>query len=313
MVTWAEAHAVANMAAAQAHVALGVDLNVPRIDVIKAIQAAKVQLMWQPMPTVFGAYVNEPGSEPGILLNSGLPAAARRYTASHELGHHWMQHTTHVDDGSTIVAAAIQELDHIPPVGVRRRWPDQEKYAEAFAAWFLMPRKAAVAALSHLGLRRPRTALDVYRLALLLGAPYRSTARHLPNIGLAHPQNASEWERFSPSGLKGALDRGVPAPASRAQDVWQLDGLFSGVEIEVRPGDRLVLPGVNVGDVQTPPWLHPIGVTTPMSGAPGVVLQCDHHEGESVGVVTVSASGGWSAPVRVVPEAPRGLDSRGVA
>ena len=84
MVTWSEAHSVANMAAAQAHVDLDVDLNVPRIDVLKAIRAADVQLMWQPMPTVFGAYVNEPGSEPGILVNSGLPAAARRYTASHD-------------------------------------------------------------------------------------------------------------------------------------------------------------------------------------------------------------------------------------
>ena len=34
-----------------------------------------------------------------------------------------------------------EELDAIPGAGRRRAWPEQEKLAEAFAAWFLMPRR----------------------------------------------------------------------------------------------------------------------------------------------------------------------------
>lgn len=80
MLTWATAHQIANMAAAKAHAALSVDLSESQVDVVGAVHTSGVQLMWQPIPRIFGAYVNEPNSRPGILINSALPHGARRYT-----------------------------------------------------------------------------------------------------------------------------------------------------------------------------------------------------------------------------------------
>src|SRR4051794_36827371 len=71
--TWAKAHQVAHMAAAKAHHALEVDLHGVSVDVASALGAAGVMVLWRPMPQLFGAYINEPGSMPGVLVNSGLP------------------------------------------------------------------------------------------------------------------------------------------------------------------------------------------------------------------------------------------------
>jgi hypothetical protein len=152
MTTWLEANRLANLAAAQAHGDLGVDTSAPPIDVYSAIGAAGVVLMWRPLPRQFGAYVAEPGSRAGILINNGLQPAAQRQTAGHELGHHRFRHGTQVD---TNLEA---------PLAQRTVWTAEEKEAEAFSAWFLMPRKAVRMALARLGLERPHAPEDVYQL-----------------------------------------------------------------------------------------------------------------------------------------------------
>ena len=199
---------------------LGVDPAAGRVDVVQAIGRAGVGLIWRHLPTVFGAYINEQGARPGILVNNGLPPAARRYTGGHELGHHWLKHTTSIDDDSTIVLTDDDHLDPIPTPRTPRVWTDQEKLAEAFAAWFLMPRQAVKAGLGVLGLDHPASPTDVYRLSLLLGVPYRSLTRHLVNLRLVNLATTQQWAAAAPSKIKASLDTGFQPPVSRAGDVW---------------------------------------------------------------------------------------------
>ncbi len=98
MMSWLEAHRVANLAAAQAHGDLGINTDCYPIDVYRALTTAGIELMWQPMPRLFGAYVNEPRAKRGVLLNAGLPPAAQRHTAAHELGHYQLGHGTRLDE-----------------------------------------------------------------------------------------------------------------------------------------------------------------------------------------------------------------------
>ena len=142
MLNWQQANRVANVAAARALGALEVDLTMPSVDVVAAIGRAELALLWRPMPHLFGLYFNEPESNLGILVNNGLPLGARRHTAAHELGHHTLKHASSIDDGSTIAIGGA--VDPFPKPGKTRRWTDQEMCAEAFAAWFLMPRKVVV-------------------------------------------------------------------------------------------------------------------------------------------------------------------------
>ncbi|GAA3123412.1 ImmA/IrrE family metallo-endopeptidase [Nonomuraea salmonea] len=124
---WDVAHRVASMAAVQAHRDLGVD-RLQYVDVYAALRRAGVIGMARPMARLFGVYVSPQDNGPAVLLNENLDIIAQRHTAAHELGHHRLGHRSAYD----------QELDRATRWG-DGTWPDEEKIAEAFAAWFLMP------------------------------------------------------------------------------------------------------------------------------------------------------------------------------
>lgn len=282
MTTWLEANRLANLAAAQAHGDLGIDTSKPPIDVYGAIGDAGVVLIWRPLPRQFGAYLAEAGSRPGILINNGLPFAAQRQTAGHELGHHFLRHGSRVD------------ADLAPSPARPALWTQEEKAAEAFAAWFLMPRKAVVAALARLGLDRPLEPLDVYRLSLLLGTPYLTTVRHLPSLRLANQIVAASWARAVPGDLKARLDPAVDKPRSRQPDVWLITSAFAGLLITAHPGDRLVIKrDVDTEPVEYPGWLRnlPVGLPRPRPGQAAAEPSAGHVDRAAVLEVGASAAG----------------------
>ncbi|WP_436700673.1 ImmA/IrrE family metallo-endopeptidase [Nocardioides sp. BYT-33-1] len=300
MGSWQQANKVANVAAARAHGALEVDLSAPRVDVEAAVGRADLDLFWRPMPRLFGLYVSEPDAAVGILVNSGLPRGARRHTVAHELGHHLLRHSTTVDDGSTIdIGGAV---DPLPENGAPRRWTDQEMGAEAFAAWFLMPRRVVAAALRLLSRDRPESALDVYRLSVILGTSYATTLRHLPNLKLASPRDTNAWLKVPPGRLKARLDRGVEPPADRRRDVLVVGAPLSGVPVHAETGDRLVIPGVTPSQVHAPEWLAVAGTTAGAYFADGVVLDVVDLAEPHTGLLTVEAGAGWTLAVEAGPQ-----------
>jgi Zn-dependent peptidase ImmA (M78 family) len=270
--TWRQAHQIAMMAATRAHRDFGVDTSEPPIDVASAIVASGAKLMWLPLPRLFGMYVNQPGSLPGIAVNSALPHGARRHTAAHELGHRLLGHATGTDDGNTI-ETTFSEEDELPTR--RRAWPDHEKVAEAFASWFLMPRRAVLAALARLGMDQPRSAQDVYRLSLVLGTSYRTTLRHLPNLRLLSPALAAQHMRTPPGRIKSQMDGHCQPPASRNPDVWLITSAMAGMDLEVRAGDRIVLDLAGSRLMAYPQWLTPVPAASGAAIPPGRdVLEC---------------------------------------
>ncbi len=226
---WTTAHRVAHVAAAHAHADLRVSTSRP-VDVYSAIHAAGLTLVFRPMARLFGVYCNEDEAAAGILINSTLPSATQRHTAAHELGHHLLRHSTTLD----VDLEPLTEQDNAP-------WTAVEMAAEAFATWFTMPRKAVAAGLQLLGLERPSSPEDVYRLSLFLGTTYRGTARHLPNLRLATRSQSAAWLKVPPSRIKARLDAGAPQPHTRRHDVWVLDDGFNGVSLAVRVGDRIIV------------------------------------------------------------------------
>jgi hypothetical protein len=264
--------------------------------------------MWRPMPRQFGAYVVEPGSRPGILINNGLPYAAQRQTAGHELGHHRLGHGIRLD------------VDLDAPIDRRAVWTHEEKTAEAFAAWFLMPRKAVLTALARLGLKLPETPQDAYQLSLLLGMPYASTVRHLPSLRLTSPNLARKWAAVPPGTIKGRLDPAAEARTSRKPDVWLISSVLAETELTVHPGDRLVISCPNGSDIlDQPNWLTSLPLRTSPSrrsqgsygirGVPGrglVVMEVQENaigERARIGVTSPvydeGRDGQWGLEIRV--------------
>ncbi|WP_199577284.1 ImmA/IrrE family metallo-endopeptidase [Streptomyces sp. CRB46] len=197
---WALAHRVASIAAVQAHRDLGVD-RTRYVQVHRALHAAGVIGMAQPMPRLFGVYFSPADQGPAVMLNASLNAVTQRHTAAHELGHHRLEHRTAADD----------ELDPALRWG-NGSWPDEEKTAEAFAAWFLMPLPAVRAALGRICGSRPSSPEHVYRVARELGTSYAGTVRHLVNLRLLDSGRAAQWGRIPPADLRSSLAGGAELP-----------------------------------------------------------------------------------------------------
>lgn len=299
MTTWGQANAVGMLAAAQAHGDYGIDTAIWPVDIYGAIYTAEVVTMWQQMPKQFGAYINDPGSRPGVLINNGLPHSAQRQTAAHELGHHWWKHGTR-EDGN------------LDPSGDRRPpWPPEEKLAECFAAWFLMPRKAAVAALGRLSINELRSPADTYLLSLLLGTPYRATVRHLPNLRLISPARTAEWIKAPLNVIKDRLDQAEDSAVSRKPDVWVLSPRFDGAQLTIHPGDRIVINSSTGSrpSVTCPDSLMPVPVK---STSNATEIQAGEDSGEWSRVQVTDVSGHWEFAVQVEGQR-SGIDPRWVA
>ncbi len=228
MISWADAHRRAAAAAGELHGDLNTDLTRP-VDVFGAISQLGLVLAFAPLGRVSGLYLPEQPT-PGILLHSGHPRTRQRYTAGHELGHHVFHHAAEVD---------LDTEDALRRGNVDG-WPDHEKEAEAFGAWFLMPRRLIRVGLSELGIDKPEDPLDVYALSLWLGTSYTATARQLAAVRLVDSSDADRWARVQPRDIKRAL-AGDMVPDDLHNDVWWLDARHHGHPIDARPGDRLVI------------------------------------------------------------------------
>lgn len=221
---WDVAHRVAGIAAVHAHRDYGVDRS-SYVDVFAAITAADIDCMAQLLPRLLGMYVAPEDDGPAILVNSGQDEIGIRHSAGHELGHYALGHTSRWDE------------DPLDRWG-NGTWPDEEKTAEAFAAWFLMPLPAVRNAMHLTGVQAPRDGADVYQIARWLGTSYAGTVRHLVNVRLARPQQAQAWSRIPPASVR----RGAQGPADDPPGhVWALRSCADGATAHVAVGDRLHL------------------------------------------------------------------------
>lgn len=193
---WNLAHRIAGMAANQAHRDLEID-RTTYVPVYRALRSADLIGIAKSMPRLFGVYLSPADRGPAVLLNSGLDITNQRHTAAHELGHHRLHHAT----------AADNELDRSITWG-DGSWPDHEKTAEAFAAWFLMPQPAVLAAAQRIAGSRSLQPTHAYLIGRALGTSYAGTVRHLLNLRLISRGAAGQWASIPPSKLKRELTGG---------------------------------------------------------------------------------------------------------
>ncbi len=258
MITWTDAHQRAAVLASQAHADLEIDLTKP-VDIFAAVQELGIVLAFTDLGPTSGIYVPSSKSS-GILIHAGHPRTRQRYTAGHELGHHMFGHSLEPDiDFEGALQRNLQGF------------PDREKEAEAFGAWFLMPRRLMQAGLRELGIESIASPLDVYGLSLWLGTSYTATARHLGTTRMVSSADSDRWARIAPKQLKAAL-AGRFVPNDLRNDVWWLDAGMRVRHIEARPGDRLVVTAT-----ETPSSGYVWRVATPTQALPVVADSFDEN------------------------------------
>jgi Zn-dependent peptidase ImmA (M78 family) len=203
-----------------------------RIDVYDAIAKLNVPLMFTKLDGLLGAYYRHPS--PGVLVTTERPLSQQRYTAAHELGHHFLGHTPSLDDESILRRTPFEAV------------PDdnlQEVEAEAFAASFLLPRWL----LDWHCERQSWTDssfLDpslIYQLALRVGTSYEATVWTLSRFEVFRRATAQKMAQVKPKDLKVKLLHGFKPEKFREVDVWSVTSRDADLRLFGGPKDLFVV------------------------------------------------------------------------
>jgi Zn-dependent peptidase ImmA (M78 family)/predicted secreted protein len=251
--SWPDIHRAAYVEAMRAHRELDVDPTRP-VDPFGALARSGVVVLRRRLDGLAGAYIpadTAEGTAAGVLVNVAHPPSRQRFTAAHELAHHRR-------DADVILDADTEWLARGETTGL----PERERFAEAFAAWFLMPRGLVDRTLARLALAPER--LDeqgAYALALELGTSYAATVRHLSDMGLVGRPQQDRLLRTTPQAIKQALGA-LDAAADAWRDVRLVTPDRRPREVGALEGDALVL---DVPEVPSSGYLwRPVGL-------PGIV------------------------------------------
>lgn len=202
-----------------------------RVDVYDTIARLNVPLLFTKLDGLLGVYMREP--TPGVLITTQRPQNQQRFTAAHELGHHYLGHKPSLDDESILRRAPFQARPGDDP---------QEVEAEAFAAVFLLPRWL----LDWHCDRQDWTDADlldpikVYQLALRVGTSFKATVWTLHRYDVFDRATANAMAKLELKTVKQAILRGYQ-PVDFKRDVWLLTDRDADMRIEGGPGDLVVV------------------------------------------------------------------------
>lgn len=202
-----------------------------RVDVYDTIARLDVSLFFTKLDGLLGVYLREPS--PGVLVTTQRPKNQQRFTAAHELGHHYLGHHPSLDDESILLRSPFQARADDDP---------QEVEAEAFAAVFLLPRwlldwHCEKQDWTDADLLDP---IKVYQLALRVGTSFKATVWTLHRYDVFDLSIAVEMAELKLKNVKKAILRGYE-PANYYGDVWLITDRDEGIYIEGSPRDLMVV------------------------------------------------------------------------
>lgn len=216
--SWSDIHRIAAAESMRAHLELGIDTTQP-IDPFEALQRSGVLVMRQQLDRLSGAYLPADVAAvdwPGVLINVGHPPSRQRYTAAHELWHHRRDHGIAIDAETEWLARGEDG------------YSDRERLAEAFASWFLMPKRLVETTVAMLGATaRSLDEKSVYALSLELGTSYEATVHRLYGLRMISPRLRERLLGTKPQSIKQSLGH-----ADVAADPWRDVRLIGPLERE---------------------------------------------------------------------------------
>ncbi len=229
---WQQVHLIAATEAARAHREMSVDPARP-IDPFAALDRAGVLVFRRRLDGVAGLYLpgDVAGGVPGVLINVAHPPTKQRFTAAHELWHHRRDREVVFDTETEWIARGE---DH---------HADRERLAEAFAAWFLMPRQLVTASLARLGLSAARLdAEGAYAPVPAMETSYVATVHHLGDMRLIDQATRDRLARILPQRIKHGLGGpGATEDAWKDIHVVRMRGDERGRDVRAKQGDALVI------------------------------------------------------------------------
>jgi Zn-dependent peptidase ImmA (M78 family)/predicted secreted protein len=229
MLSWQRIHLLAAVEAARAHRELQIDTS-RQIDPFSALTRTGIVVIRRPLIGLAGLYLpKQGGSPPGVILNASHPLSKQRYTAAHELAHHRRDGQVILDEDTEWMPRTVTAMN------------ERERIAEAFSAWFLMPKRLVEQVLTQLRLD-PRTIdpIGAYRLSLELGTSYQAAVHHLGDMRLLPSARRKELLAVTPREVKRRLGA-APALADSWRDVWIVQRDDNRADLSPAAGDAVLV------------------------------------------------------------------------
>lgn len=205
----------------------GLPLDSP-CDIYELIAQQGVELRFMEVKSLEGFYLSD-GTAGRIEVCAYRPSGLQHFTAAHELGHHVFGH------GSTFDV----QLDY---AGRFSAVSSEERLAELFARYLLMPRRAVYRGFKNIGADLKKlTGTDIYRVASWLGVGYASLIHQMRwSLELLDQVQFEAVIREQPQEIKQTLapDAGRIGRA----ELWPAHPSWDGSRIHAEVGD--ILTGV---------------------------------------------------------------------
>ena len=207
-----------------------------RVDVFDSIDRAGAALMFQPLDRLLGAFLRQDGAA-GIILNMQRPLGMQRFTAAHELGHLILGHDPHADDEGILRRGPIADGR------VFARVPPEEREADAFASYFLLPPHLITTqmAAQDWDPRHFSSPETVYQASLRFGTSYSGAIYGLEREKVIGTGLRRQLLAVQPKDLKRTLLEDQQLPDLRRSDVWHLTERDAGAVIEAGRDDLFLL------------------------------------------------------------------------
>jgi Zn-dependent peptidase ImmA (M78 family) len=235
MADYATSFRRATLEAARLHRDLAIQAKVVRgpgrVDVYDTIARLGVPLFFTKLEGLLGVYLREPS--PGVLVTTQRPQSQQRFTAAHELGHHYLRHKPSLDDEKMLGRSPFQARAGDDP---------QEVEAEAFAAVFLLPRwlldwHCEKQDWTDADLLDP---VKVYQLALRVGTSFKAAVWTLHRYDVFDRRTADAMADLAVKQVKQEILRGYE-PENYRGDVWLITDRDADMRIDGGPCDLVVV------------------------------------------------------------------------
>jgi hypothetical protein len=210
----------------------GLALDAP-CDVYELIVRQSLELRFMEVKSLEGFYLSD-GTAGQINVCGYRPAGLQRFTAAHELGHHVFGH------GSTF-DPQLDYADRFSSVSA------EERLAELFARYLLMPRRAVHKGLANIGADLKKLqSFEVYRVASWLGVGYTTLIHQMRwSLQLLGQDQFETLLAVRPQTIKQAL---APSMAKFGRsELWPGHPSWDGSHVHTEVGD--VFTGIEIGDV----------------------------------------------------------------
>ena len=192
-------------------------------DIYELIAHGGIDLQFVDVPSLEGMYLDEPETH-RICVCAHRPVGRQRYTAAHELGHHYLGHGTQIDTTVDDVSQLASSTS-------------AETAADAFARYLLMPARAVQTAFRRRGFEvNSLEPIAVYRAACWLGVGYQTLLNQMAySLNILSTSQHKRLSKVSPKAIKAQL-----AGTSSACDVWPLDQLWANRTLHAQIGDLII-------------------------------------------------------------------------